>query len=337
MGYCVRLQDFLTHFGSNGSHVCLLFEALGQNLLHLIQKYKYSGVPFNIIKKLSWYILSALDYIHRERKLIHTDLKPENIMLTRSPWYSINVENILLINSNEIKSNNSTNLNQSIHFFYNQLLIHTSVKEKTWYFQSLKNSLDSYENEKSLKQIGINNLKNTIKTSISQFRPKFKIVDFGNACWTFKHFTDDIQTRQYRSPEVVLGQHYSTSCDIWSLACLLFELATGDFLFEPKTNKRLNSINENDHLVQMEEILGAMPKKIKKIGKHAETLFSPNEDLLNPKYFNIWSIQEVLHKKYAIPIKETTAFAEFILPMLKYIPDERATAEDLLKHPWFLT
>jgi serine/threonine-protein kinase SRPK3 len=29
-----------------------------------------------------------------------------------------------------------------------------------------------------------------------------KIVDFGNACWTHKHFTDDIQTRQYRSPEV---------------------------------------------------------------------------------------------------------------------------------------
>ncbi len=29
-----------------------------------------------------------------------------------------------------------------------------------------------------------------------------KLVDFGNACWTHKHFTDDIQTRQYRSPEV---------------------------------------------------------------------------------------------------------------------------------------
>lgn len=29
-----------------------------------------------------------------------------------------------------------------------------------------------------------------------------RIVDFGNACWTHKHFTDDIQTRQYRSPEV---------------------------------------------------------------------------------------------------------------------------------------
>ena len=28
------------------------------------------------------------------------------------------------------------------------------------------------------------------------------VVDLGNACWTHKHFTDDIQTRQYRSPEV---------------------------------------------------------------------------------------------------------------------------------------
>ena len=33
-------------------------------------------------------------------------------------------------------------------------------------------------------------------------RAEMKIVDFGNACWTHKHFTDDIQTRQYRSPEV---------------------------------------------------------------------------------------------------------------------------------------
>ncbi len=33
-----------------------------------------------------------------------------------------------------------------------------------------------------------------------------KIVDFGNACWTHKHFTDDIQTRQYRSPEVVVWE-----------------------------------------------------------------------------------------------------------------------------------
>lgn len=66
---------------------------------------------------------------------------------------------------------------------------------------------------------------------------KVKIVDLGNACWTHKHFTDDIQTRQYRAPEVLLGANYETSVDIWSLACIIFELVTGDLLFDPQEGK----------------------------------------------------------------------------------------------------
>jgi serine/threonine-protein kinase SRPK3 len=31
------------------------------------------------------------------------------------------------------------------------------------------------------------------------------VVDLGNACWTHRHFSEDIQTRQYRSPEVLIG------------------------------------------------------------------------------------------------------------------------------------
>jgi serine/threonine protein kinase len=34
-------------------------------------------------------------------------------------------------------------------------------------------------------------------------RAQAKLVDFGNACWVDRHFTEDIQTRQYRSPEVL--------------------------------------------------------------------------------------------------------------------------------------
>lgn len=60
-----------------------------------------------------------------------------------------------------------------------------------------------------------------------------KIADLGNACWVHKKFTEDIQTRQYRSLEVLLGAGYNTSADIWSTACMAFELATGDYLFEP--------------------------------------------------------------------------------------------------------
>lgn len=61
-----------------------------------------------------------------------------------------------------------------------------------------------------------------------------KICDMGNGCWTHHHFTPEIQTRQYRSPEVIIGADYNTSADIWSLACTIFEMVTGDFLFEPR-------------------------------------------------------------------------------------------------------
>ncbi|KAJ4840579.1 hypothetical protein Tsubulata_006298 [Turnera subulata] len=67
-----------------------------------------------------------------------------------------------------------------------------------------------------------------------------KLVDFGNACWTHKQFTNDIQTRQYRCPEVILGSKYSTSADLWSFACICFELATGDVLFDPHSGENFD-------------------------------------------------------------------------------------------------
>lgn len=39
----------------------------------------------------------------------------------------------------------------------------------------------------------------------SLLKTKSVIVDLGNACWTHRHFSEDIQTRQYRAPEVLIG------------------------------------------------------------------------------------------------------------------------------------
>lgn len=50
---------------------------------------------------------------------------------------------------------------------------------------------------------------------------KIKIADLGNACWVDHHFTEDIQTRQYRSPEVIIGADWDATADIWSLACMV--------------------------------------------------------------------------------------------------------------------
>ncbi len=74
---------------------------------------------------------------------------------------------------------------------------------------------------------------------------KVKIADLGNSCWISHHFTNDIQTRQYRSPEVIIGQKYSTPADLWSLGCIVFELLTGDFLFDPKSSERYTKDDGN--------------------------------------------------------------------------------------------
>ena len=51
-----------------------------------------------------------------------------------------------------------------------------------------------------------------------------KIADLGNACWVGHHFTNDIQTRQYRSPEVILGTKWGASTDVWSMAAMVCDL-----------------------------------------------------------------------------------------------------------------
>lgn len=44
-----------------------------------------------------------------------------------------------------------------------------------------------------------------LKDADALMKTKSVIVDLGNACWTYRHFSEDIQTRQYRAPEVLIG------------------------------------------------------------------------------------------------------------------------------------
>ena len=97
------------------------------------------------------------------------------------------------------------------------------------------------------------------------------IVDMGNGWWTHHHFTSQIQTRQYRSPETIIGVPYSASADIWSLAWMVFELLTGDFLFEPRKGYYYDK--DDDHLAQMVELLGPMPKNFALSGKNSKRFF----------------------------------------------------------------
>lgn len=61
----------------------MVFEMLGDNLLTLIKYYNYRGVPMPIVKRLTKDILEALAFLHAECSIIHTDLKPENVLLSK--------------------------------------------------------------------------------------------------------------------------------------------------------------------------------------------------------------------------------------------------------------
>lgn len=159
-----------------------------------------------------------------------------------------------------------------------------------------------------------------------------KIADLGNACWLDKHFTEDIQTRQYRSLEVIIGAGYDCSADIWSTACMAFELATGDYLFEPHSGE--NYTRDDDHIAHIIELLGPIPKHIALGGRMSHYVFNRKGELRYITGLKPWGLIEVLTEKYEWAVKEAQEFAAFLRPMLDYDPTKRATAADCLQQPW---
>ncbi|KAL5967598.1 SRSF protein kinase 3 [Taenia solium] len=159
-----------------------------------------------------------------------------------------------------------------------------------------------------------------------------KIADLGNACWTYKKFTEDIQTRQYRALEVLIGAGYSTPADIWSTACTAFELATGDYLFDPHTGEEYS--RDEDHLAHIIELLGPIPRSIVALGKYSREFFDKRACLRHIRMLKPWDLLSVLVQKYDWPLQEAELFTSFLEPMLAYDPNQRATAWECLQHPW---
>ncbi|XP_074124517.1 SRSF protein kinase 2 isoform X6 [Sminthopsis crassicaudata] len=192
---------------------------------------------------------------------------------------------------------------------------------------------------------------------------RVKIADLGNACWVHKHFTEDIQTRQYRSIEVLIGAGYSTPADIWSTACMAFELATGDYLFEPHSGEDysrdedhiahiielLGSIprhfalsgkysreffNRRDHIALIIELLGKIPRKYAMLGKYSKEFFTKKGELRHITKLKPWSLFDVLVEKYGWPHEDAAQFTDFLIPMLEMVPEKRASAGECLRHTW---
>ena len=135
----------------------------------------------------------------------------------------------------------------------------------------------------------------------------------------------------------MLGLDYDVSADLWSMACMTFELITGDFLFDPR--KGQNYSKTDDHLAQMIELLGPMPKNYAIGGSFFHKFFKRDEVTGKYIFKNIdklrhFPLNRLLMQKYRFKKHEADELADFLLPILQWETTKRPTAETLLSHPW---
>lgn len=76
LSHCVVLRD---SFSLDG-HYCLVFERLGPSLYDFLKRHNYQPFPMVCVQDFTVQLLEALEFMHSLR-LIHTDLKIENILL----------------------------------------------------------------------------------------------------------------------------------------------------------------------------------------------------------------------------------------------------------------
>ncbi|RYP39198.1 hypothetical protein DL767_002306 [Monosporascus sp. MG133] len=295
--YVVSLLDSFEHKGPNGVHVCMVFEVLGENLLGLIKKWQHRGIPRDLVMQITKQVLMGLDYLHRECGIIHTDLKPENVLIEIGDVEQV-VKKVVKIENSEKENHRNGRRRRRTLITGSQPLpspLNASFGQDGLFPPS--------QSHKSLNAI-LNDNKSASSTPTSSDKKRkrkgtiinVKIADLGNACWVSHHFTNDIQTRQYRSPEVILGAKWGASTDVWSMAAMVFELITGDYLFDPQSGTKYGK--DDDHIAQIIELLGPFPKELWKTGRWSQEIFNKRGELRNIHRLRHWALPDVLREKY---------------------------------------
>jgi dual specificity protein kinase YAK1 len=190
--------------------------------------------------------------------------------------------------------------------------------------------------------------------------PIIKIIDFGSACDERQTVYTYIQSRFYRSPEVLLGLPYSAAIDMWSLGCIVVELFLGLPLFPGSS--------EYNQVSRITEMLGLAPHWMLEMGKQSGEFFEKSQDEYgrknyrlksmeqysrehntkeqpSKKYFSATTLPDII-KNYPMPRKNMkpneieremanrAAFIDFAQGLLNLNPLERWTPAQAKMHPF---
>ncbi|TVY92233.1 Dual specificity protein kinase [Lachnellula willkommii] len=192
--------------------------------------------------------------------------------------------------------------------------------------------------------------------------PIIKIIDFGSACDERQTVYTYIQSRFYRSPEVLLGLPYSSAIDMWSLGCIVVELFLGLPLFPGSS--------EYNQVSRIVEMLGNPPNWMLEMGKQSGEFFEKRHDVddygrrtyhlksmeqysrehgtkeqPSKKYFQATQLPDII-RSYAMPRKNMkqseidremnnrVAFIDFVRGLLNINPLERWSPQQAKLHPF---
>lgn len=161
---------------------------------------------------------------------------------------------------------------------------------------------------------------------------RVKVIDLGSSCFVHEKVHTYIQSRYYRSPEVMLGLGYSTAIDMWSLGCIMVELTTGSPIFPAK--------NEHELVTLQTEVLGVPPRYLLDRATRADEFFARSATGYKPLRYTDRkgrrrspggrTLEDACHS--ADP-----RFVDFVARCLTWDPADRMTPDEALSHPYILS
>ena len=125
----------------------------------------------------------------------------------------------------------------------NDIILETVINKQEHDNGTISSTQSSRKNEEE---------ENTNSNSKKMLDQRIKLIDFGSACFEGQVSHTYIQSRFYRSPEVLVGLDYDSAIDMWSLGCVAAEL----FLGLPI----LPGVHEHDQLARISEMIGDIPE-----------------------------------------------------------------------------
>lgn len=223
---------------------------------------------------------------------------------------------------------------EGVAYMHELSLIHTDLKtENILLCKNKENNAIEEDNEETVEEE-----EEDVDVDGECKEDNIKIIDFGSAIFNEDYHPEVVTTRDYRAPEVIMDLGWSFPCDIWSVGCIFFELATGFPLFMTQ--------EDLEHLAMMEQVLGPIPERlVHECGQLRRRFFFrtrldwPRGPYKENMVANVrkltklkWMIKELVDESMKA---YTDSFLDLMQGLLTYDPEKRLTANQALKHPFF--